>query len=91
MTDMRPSESERHFAEGEAALMLVECLMLALVEQELLTPNQLTEAIETVISVKRQSSGDTEHPTVSNAAIALLSGIANSVSATPAVGIDRRL
>lgn len=83
MTDAQPSELERHFAEGEAALMLVESLMIALVEQRVLTRDKLTEAIETVISAKRQSSGDTEPPAISNAAVASLSRIANSISATP--------
>ncbi|MDP8915639.1 MAG: hypothetical protein M3M95_00260 [Pseudomonadota bacterium] len=78
---LSPAEQERHLAEGEAALMLVESLAIALVEQDLLSREQVAEAIETVIETKRSAGGDTEHAAISDAAVGLLSTLANSVSA----------
>lgn len=84
------AEQERHMAEGEAALMLVESLVLALVEQDVLTREQVSEAIETVIETKRGKGGDTEHPRISAAAIGMLNMLSNSVSAARPHGGDGR-
>lgn len=78
---LSPAEQERHMAEGEAALMLVESLAIALVEQDLLSREQMADVIETVIETKRRSGGDTEHAAISDAALGILSTLANSVSA----------
>ena len=77
----QPSETAMRLAEGEAALMLVESLMLALVERRLLSPDQVIEAIETVIETKRAMAEDGSHPEISSAAAGLAGTIANSVAA----------
>jgi hypothetical protein len=76
-----PSQTTRHLAYGEAAVMLVECLMLILVEQRVLTTQQMIAAIESAIATKRQMVQDGEHPNISAVAAGVLSTIANSLAA----------
>jgi hypothetical protein len=76
-----PSQTTRHLAYGEAAVMLIECLMLILIEQRMLTAQQIIAAIESAIATKRQMVQDGEHPNISAVAVGVLSTMANSVAA----------
>ncbi|MFK8251884.1 hypothetical protein [Ancylobacter terrae] len=78
-------------AKAQAALMLVESLALSLVEQGVLTREEVVEVIENVIETKRRMGEESEDPEVAHAAAGMLSVIANSVRAAhsaPPVGRD---
>jgi hypothetical protein len=79
--ELSPSQTTRHLAYGEAAVMLIECLMLILIEQRVLTTQQMIAAIESAIATKRQMVQDGEHPNISAVAAGVLSSMANSVAA----------
>ena len=82
MTTRPPSaEQSPRVAEAEAALMLTESLMLTLIEAEILTVDQVREAIEIVIETKHGSAADGEHPAISRAAIQTLHQLSASVAA----------
>lgn len=68
-------------AVGQAALMLIESLMLALVERKVVPPSELVEAVETVIETKRRLAADGHEPEVAARAAAMLTTIANSLAA----------
>ncbi len=70
-----------HAAAGQAALMLVESLMLALVERKVIPADELIEAVETVIETKRRLAEDGHEPEIAARAVAMLAGIANSLAA----------
>jgi hypothetical protein len=74
-------ETIKHLAYGEAAVMLIECLMLVLIEQRVLTTQQMVAAVESAIETKRQMVGEGEHPNISAVAAGLLSTMANSLAA----------
>jgi hypothetical protein len=74
-------ETARHLAYAEAAVMLIESLMLVLIEQRVLTTQQMVAAVESAIATKRQMVQDGEHPNVSAIAAGVLSRMANSVAA----------
>lgn len=71
----------QQIAYGQASLMLLESVMLALVEQRVLTADALVDAIETTISAKRDAVEQTEPAEIAHASIGLLSNIANSLAA----------
>jgi hypothetical protein len=68
-------------AAGQAALMLVESLMLALVERRVVPSSELVEAVETVIETKRRLAEDGHEPDVAARAAVMLTTIANSLAA----------
>jgi hypothetical protein len=68
-------------AHGQAALLLIECLMLVLIEQNVMKADQMVEAVETVLATKLQMVRDQEHPQIAKLATGLLSRIANSLAA----------
>ncbi|MDB6105155.1 MAG: hypothetical protein JWO52_5154, partial [Gammaproteobacteria bacterium] len=76
-----PSDIAKHLAYGEAALMLIEGLMLILVEQRVLTTQELVEAVENAIATKHQMVADREHPEIASVAVGILSTVANSLAA----------
>jgi hypothetical protein len=61
--------------------MLIECLMLTLVENRVLTTAQLIGAVETAIATKRQMVDEGEHPEIAAVAVGVLSTLANSLAA----------
>ena len=71
-------------AHGQAALLLVECLMLVLIEQRVMTAEQLIGAVDTVLATKLQMVRDEDHPQIARLAVGLLSRIGNSLAATRA-------
>ena len=68
-------------AAGQAALMLIESLMLALVERQVIPADELIEAVETVIETKRRLAEDGHETQTAARAAAMLAGIANSLAA----------
>jgi hypothetical protein len=74
-------DTEHLLAEGQAALMIAESLMLVLLEAKVVDKQTLIDAIETVIATKRAMLIEGKAPEVSAAAIGLLSSIANSLTA----------
>jgi hypothetical protein len=53
-----PSQTTKHLAYGEAAVMLIECLMVLLIEQRVFSVHQMVAAVETAIATKRQMVRD---------------------------------
>jgi hypothetical protein len=76
-----PSEITLHLAYGEAAVMLIESLMLVLIERGVLTTQELLDAVEGAIDTKRQLAADGVHPEVSAIAAGVLNTMANSLAA----------
>lgn len=66
-------------ASAQAALMLVESLALALVENGVLDSDQVVEAFESVVETKRRMGEESEDATVAARAVGLVSVIANSL------------
>lgn len=69
-------------AHGQAAFMLIEALMLTLMERRVLTLDQLTLAVETVLATKVEMVQEGVEPQVSRLAAGLLRGLSNSLAAT---------
>ena len=76
-----PSEITLHLAYGEAAVILLESLMLVLIERGVLKTPELLEAVEGAIDTKRQLAADRVHPEISAVAAGVLSTMANSLAA----------
>jgi hypothetical protein len=76
-----PSETIKHLAYAEAALMLMEGLLQLLVARRVLTAEDIVSTVETVIATKQQMLIDGEHPEISLIAAGVLSTLANSVAA----------
>ena len=92
-----PDETQQLLAQGQAAMMIAESLMLVLVEARLVDKERLVDAIETVIAAKRSMMIDGNAPEIAAVAVGLLSSIANSLTAAggtpqplPAVARPRR-
>jgi hypothetical protein len=79
--DSVPSDETRYLACGDAALTLIECLMVALIEHRILTTQAMVDAVEAAIAAKRQMVADDEHPEIASAAAGVLSTLANSLAA----------
>lgn len=76
-----PDENQQLLAEGQAALMVAESLLLVLLEAKVVEKQRLVDAIETVIAAKRSMIIDGAAPAVCAATIGILSSIANSLTA----------
>ena len=72
----------RRKAEGQAAMMLIESVLLALIDRGILTKAEVQELIETVIETKRNIAADGSSVEVENAAAGLLVNLANSLMAS---------
>ncbi|MGK9171040.1 hypothetical protein KXR53_32395 [Inquilinus limosus] len=71
-----------HDAAAQAALMLLESVILVLLNNGIVSRLQIVEAIEMVIEAKRDLAEDGVHPKVSLRAAGMLSIIANSIAAS---------
>ncbi len=71
---------------GQAALMLCESLAHLLIARGTLAREELVEAIDGVIEVKREIAGTSESVVVSVASIVLLRAVAQSLSAASLPG-----
>jgi hypothetical protein len=78
----RSAEVDLHLAYAEASVMLVECLMLVMIERNLLPLESLIEAVETAIEAKQGQVRDGSHPQIARIAGGVLSQIANSLRAS---------
>lgn len=76
-----PDELTRHLAYAEAAVMLMESVLLTLFEQGVLTKEQIVATVEAVISTKRQMVFEHDNPEIATIAAGVLRNICNSVSA----------
>jgi hypothetical protein len=70
-----------HLAYAEAAVMLVECVMLVLMEKKVLPLDSLQQAVEAAIEAKQGLVKDGAHPQIAVIAAGVLSRIANSLAA----------
>jgi hypothetical protein len=75
------SDVATHLAYAEAAVMLVECLMLVLMEKKVLPLESLTQAVEAAIEAKQGLVKEGAHPQIAVIAAGVLSRIANSLAA----------
>jgi hypothetical protein len=76
------AEVDLHLAYAEASVMLVECLMLIMMEKNLLHLEGLVEAVETAIEAKQGQVRDGTHPQIARLAAGVLSQISNSLRAS---------
>jgi hypothetical protein len=76
-----PDATEILLAEGQAALVLVESVLLALVEANVIDKQHIIEALEGAIATKRTMLAEGKAPAISAAAVGLLTSIANSMTA----------
>jgi hypothetical protein len=81
MTDSTKDELVTHLAQGEAAWMLIECLMMAMIDRGLIPRDDMINMVETVISTKQQMIADHEHPHLCAVTAGLLSRLTNSLAA----------
>ena len=70
-----------HLASAEAALMLIESLMLLLIDRGLVTTEQIVDSVGTALATKQQFVADGVHPEIAAAAAGLLTTMANSLAA----------
>ena len=77
----RRRTKQTHFnAEGQAALMVAESILIALMEHNVLTKMQLIDALYTAILTKRQMVEDGQDAEVSRIAAGLLAAIQTSIA-----------
>ena len=76
-----PTAIVKHLASGEAALILLECLLFRLIERGLFSAAEIVDAIEAAVAAQRQMMADGEHDEVASVAVGSLSLLANSVAA----------
>jgi hypothetical protein len=76
-----PDERTKHLAYAEASLVLIECLLLTLLEQRVLSKEQIIAAVEAAVATKRQMLLDHEDPQITAIAAGVLKTMANSVAA----------
>ena len=85
---MRSSGGQRrarqtHFnAEGQAAMMVGESILMALIEHGILTKMQLIDAIDTAILTKRQMVEEGQDAEVSRIAAGLLAALQSSIASS---------
>jgi hypothetical protein len=76
-----PSEEAKHLANADAAIMLIECLILTLVEQGLVTTQEVVGTVEAALRTKLQMVADQEHPRIAAVAVGVLTRLSNSLAA----------
>lgn len=82
--DGRRRTRQTHFnAEGQAAMIIGESILIALIEHGVLTKTQLIDAIDTAIAVKRQMVEDGQDVEVSRIAAGLLTTLQTSLASFP--------
>ena len=78
----RGRDRQTHFAaEGQAAIVIGESILMALIEHRVLTKQQLLDAIDTAILTKRQMAEDGQDVEVSLIAAGLLTALQTSIAA----------
>jgi hypothetical protein len=69
-----------HLAYGEAAIMLLESVLIALVDKGVLSVDEVVTAVENTVETKRQMVAEGEHARISAVAAGALTLIANSMA-----------
>jgi len=77
-----PAEVTKHLAYAEGSLMLIECVLLLLIEKRVLRTEEVVEAVETALELKKDFSRDGEHPRIADVAAGVLSTLGNSIGAS---------
>lgn len=77
-----PEELLAHLAYGQAALMLLDSLLLLMIERHLFSKDELSQAIENAVETKKGFIDGGLHPQVSTVAAAALTQLANSLAAS---------
>ena len=72
----------RHHAEGQAAMMLLESLLMVLIDRSVLTKADVLETIELVIETKKNIAAEGGSVDVETAASGLLVTLTNSLMAS---------
>ena len=70
-------------AEGQAAMLIGESILMALLEHGILTKSQLVDAIDTAILAKRQMADDGQDVEVSRTSAGLLTALQTSIASVP--------
>jgi hypothetical protein len=76
----RRTRQNQFNAEGQAAMLIGESILIALIEHGILTKSQLVDAIETAIITKRQMAEDGQDVKVSLIAAGLLTALQTSIA-----------
>ena len=77
----RGRDRQTHFnAEGQAAMVIGESILMALIEYGVLTKQQLLDAIDTAILTKRQMAEEGQDVEVSLVAAGLLTALHTSIA-----------
>lgn len=71
-----------HLAQAEAAIMLLESLMIRLLERRIFSTEELLEIVETVVDAKGQMVAEHTHTRISSVAGGILKTFANSLAAS---------
>ena len=78
-----PSIAAKHLAYAEAAIVLLESVMMKLIEKRVVTKAEMIDAVDVATATKRQMAADGEHPQISSVAAGVLQTLANSLRAGP--------
>jgi hypothetical protein len=73
-----------HLAQAEAAIMLLESLMIRLLERRIFSAEELLEIVETVVDAKGRMVAEHTHARISSVAAGILKTFANSLAASRA-------
>lgn len=79
----RQTRQNQFNAEGQAAMLIGESILIALIEHGILTKSQLIDAIDTAILTKRQMADDGQDVEVSRIAAGLLTALQTSIASVP--------
>ena len=82
MSEPRVNDETLHLAYAEAAILLIESLMLHLVERGILSTGDLVEFMEAAVETKRDMMKEGIHPHIAEIAKGVLTSISNSVGAS---------
>jgi hypothetical protein len=87
---MSSPESDLHLAYAEASIMLLESLMLVLAQRQILSIEDLTDAVENAVETKKAFIAADLHPRIATIAAGVLRGIGNSLAAAKAAPAHRQ-
>jgi hypothetical protein len=77
-----PDETTLHLAYAEASIMLLECVMLTLIDRNVVSKDAMLEALETALDTKRAFVADGHHREIALVAAGILGRITNSLAAS---------
>jgi hypothetical protein len=80
----RIDETTLRVAQGEAALDLLESVLITLIEGHVVSAEQVGEALDAAIAARRRAAEQECEPAPSRVALGILSVLGNSLAAVPA-------